>query len=534
MSKSIVVFALAVSVLASYFTPAAAYSYYGEWEAAATLSVARYQFTGGVINGKIYVFGGRGSSNLRSVEMYNPETDKWSSQESNQTAVAELSGAVVNDKLYVFGALSGSPSAILNFVQEYDPATDAWTLKAAKPAAVSSAPAVVYKGEIYLFGGKSNTVPETYSDVVEAYNPSTDTWRLVAHMPMLINNMAVSVAGPKAYLIGGIDHISNNAVVEVIAYDFDSDTWTTSGMGALSLPRGFPCSSSAPVLDGKIHLIGGWTAAKWTGLAGADIVPTGDFQIYDTATNTFSTEIPLPYPTVDHMAVFLNNAFYVIGGKAKDIEINRTNSVWKLDLPCNDKDGDGYGDPGGDNCVNGPTVDCNDNDPEISPAAKEGPFGNATCSDSIDNNCDGVTDESDLGCAEVTGNESPGDAGETAGTGESTSGKDGRSAPNEGPGDCFIATAAYGSYLADEVMELREFRDKHLLTNPLGRAFVIDFYYRYSPPAADYISQHKSLKAVTRVMLTPVVYSIKYPFLTASILTICGLATFRRHRKNQG
>ena len=91
-----------------------------------------------------------------------------------------------------------------------------------------------------------------------------------------------------------------------------------------------------------------------------------------------------------------------------------------------------------------------------------------------------------------------------------------------GGGGCFIATAAYGSYMADDVMVLRDFRDKQLLTNPAGRAFV-KFYYAYSPPIADYIAQHDGLRALTRAALAPLVFAVKSPVSAGYIFLIAGI-----------
>jgi len=67
-----------------------------------------------------------------------------------------------------------------------------------------------------------------------------------------------------------------------------------------------------------------------------------------------------------------------------------------------------------------------------------------------------------------------------------------------GPGFCFIATAAYGTDTAGQLDVLREFRDTVLLPNGLGARFV-SFYYRTSPPIADFISQNEVLRTIVRV-----------------------------------
>ncbi len=77
-------------------------------------------------------------------------------------------------------------------------------------------------------------------------------------------------------------------------------------------------------------------------------------------------------------------------------------------------------------------------------------------------------------------------------------------AGGSGGGGCFIATAAYGSRMAKDVKVLGRVRDKYLLTNRVGRAFV-SLYYNHSPKLANYISSRPLLKGIVRAGLHPLV-----------------------------
>jgi hypothetical protein len=75
---------------------------------------------------------------------------------------------------------------------------------------------------------------------------------------------------------------------------------------------------------------------------------------------------------------------------------------------------------------------------------------------------------------------------------------------SSGSGHCFIATAAFGSYLHPYVNQLRSFRDAFLLTNRAGLAFV-DWYYRVSLPLATWIAEKETIKSAVRILLLPAV-----------------------------
>jgi len=85
--------------------------------------------------------------------------------------------------------------------------------------------------------------------------------------------------------------------------------------------------------------------------------------------------------------------------------------------------------------------------------------------------------------------------------------------PNLKSEGCFIATAAFGFYSAPQVQALRDFRDRFLLTNAPGRAFV-SWYYHYGPLGAHFINLHPWLKAPVRLALFPLIVG-------ALVLTSC-------------
>ena len=86
-----------------------------------------------------------------------------------------------------------------------------------------------------------------------------------------------------------------------------------------------------------------------------------------------------------------------------------------------------------------------------------------------------------------------------------------------GGGGCFIASAAYGSFLDEHVNALRSFRDRWLLEGAVGR-WLTNTYYTVSPPAATWIKDHHNTRALTRIALAPLVAVAK---LSNRTLVIC-------------
>ena len=73
---------------------------------------------------------------------------------------------------------------------------------------------------------------------------------------------------------------------------------------------------------------------------------------------------------------------------------------------------------------------------------------------------------------------------------------------------CFVATAAYGSRMANDVEQLRHFRDAILKNSVLGE-LAVETYYTFGPPVAGVVGRSELLRAAARDVLAPIVVRVR-------------------------
>ncbi len=130
------------------------------WFSAAPLPTPRNSAAGAVVNGVLYVIGGRTVSdgNTAVVEVYDPLSDRWEQARPMPKAQGGLAAAVIRGKIYAFGGEYFSPGGGGVFAEtwEYDPGADRWRAVAAMPRKRHGLGAVAIDNVIYALGGAVN------------------------------------------------------------------------------------------------------------------------------------------------------------------------------------------------------------------------------------------------------------------------------------------------------------------------------------------------------------------------------------------
>src|SRR5437660_366176 len=98
----------------------------GTWQTRAPMPVSRQELATGVLNGKVYVVGGRAGPSTDALEVYNPQTNTWSTLAPMPTARSGFAAAIVNNELWVFGGEDPQTLVLRAEVEVYSPATNSW------------------------------------------------------------------------------------------------------------------------------------------------------------------------------------------------------------------------------------------------------------------------------------------------------------------------------------------------------------------------------------------------------------------------
>ncbi len=249
--------------------------------------------------------------NVGSQDFWNDQTD-----DENYTARHECSFVQAGDKFYLFGGRENSTT-----FDVYNYQAKTWSqISNSAPQEFNHFQALEHKGLIWVIGAfKTNSFPnELPADNVYAYNPVENVWIQGPEIPSgrKRGSAGLVVHNDKFYVIAG-NTIGHNGGFIPWFDEFDPVTgvWT-------SLPDAPRARDHfhATVLDDKLYVAGG----RLSGGTGGTFAPLiAEVDVYDFATQTWSTIPDLPTPRAAASVASFENELYVIGGEIQvDLEGN--------------------------------------------------------------------------------------------------------------------------------------------------------------------------------------------------------------------
>ena len=230
------------------------------WELATPMPIALNHNMAASVDGKLYMIGGQttdtGAGNFSDgVFEYDPATREWRERSRMPTARGAGVAVVVDGKIYVAG---GRPPRGADFAV-YDPRADSWRTLPDLPTQRNHLAGGALGGKVYIVGGRFEAgFQSPQRDAVEAYNPETNTWSTRARMPKPRGGLNGVEAYGCLHVFGGEGNAGgpNGLYPDHDVYNPVTDSWTSLG----PMPIPVHGVTGAAFLSGLIYLPGGGTS----------------------------------------------------------------------------------------------------------------------------------------------------------------------------------------------------------------------------------------------------------------------------------
>nr|XP_020475518.1 kelch-like protein 20 isoform X2 [Monopterus albus] len=234
---------------------------------------------------------------LRSVESFDPVTNKWKNLACLPFAVSKHGLVVSDSNLYLAGGEFPEGSASRE-MWRYDPRFDSWMEMAPMNVARSELGLVVLDGFVYAVGGWEG---RSRLDSVECYNPHTNSWQFTRSVKMAVTSPAVVALDGLLYVTGGAVLEDGDGTELAQVYNPKTSVWTE--IAPMNIPRS---GSAACTLKGKLYVIGGWHASTEN---------TDKVECYDPKANKWTMCAPMKERRYRPGVAVVDGKIYVLGGE---------------------------------------------------------------------------------------------------------------------------------------------------------------------------------------------------------------------------
>lgn len=283
------------------------------WTKRADLPEERIGASVGVVDGKIYVFGGASQQSKfnDSTYMYDPKTDSWTEKSAMPRSRTGAAYATVDKKIYVIGGLYETTKTVHRTMDVYDTELDQWTEEPIKmpdkfiyTSYTTGALRAVTVGEkIYIVSSLSSYQENFYSyDTVSGEWESLDSSLLVNHQ-----GRSISEINGKIYIAGGEANVSRGKDKDILEYDLSLGKWQRLKDVQLN---SFAYEAAFATYNHKLFIIGG----QQIGDRSSKLLK--QVQIFDPKTSQVKDSLyEIPEGRVGSVAVIADDQLYVIGGR---------------------------------------------------------------------------------------------------------------------------------------------------------------------------------------------------------------------------
>jgi len=274
-----------------------------------TMATPRHEAGSIVVNGKLYLLGGRGN---RPVEVYDPETNGWQSLGAAPAPIHHYQAVAIGAKIYLLGAMAccyPTESSVAE-IHVFDTDNNNWSIAGLIPVdrRRGGGGAVVRNDKIYLLGG--NTMGHSGGAVgwFDEYDPTTGAWTTLPSAPNARDHFQVVIVDDKLFATAGRQSDFPNTFGKTVAatdvYDFQTQQWTS----AAPLPT--PRAGAISVAIGHEIIVAGGEAAGQT--SAFDVV-----EVLDVNTNTWSSLQPMKEGRHSGGGSIIGDRLHMISGSGK-------------------------------------------------------------------------------------------------------------------------------------------------------------------------------------------------------------------------